>query len=134
MCIPDGRINQSKHNRKIRLSNMYRCVHQQGIIYAAKRTMNMDGFSCVDYVSWHALFSSYCTREILIIGLSCHYSIIWTGYRYAYQSIHSPYIFGVSPRMYASKVRFMTVAQSKSRLSSATRSSHSAGSAFPLAV
>jgi len=34
-----------------------------------------------------------------------------------YHSSHSPYMFGLSPRMYDSNVRFSTVAQSKSRRS-----------------
>lgn len=37
--------------------------------------------------------------------------------------IHSPYMFGRSPRIYDSKVRFITVAQSRSRWSSSTGSS-----------
>lgn len=40
-----------------------------------------------------------------------------------YHFSHSPYMLGTSPRMYASNVRFKTVDQSRSRLSSATRSS-----------
>ena len=42
--------------------------------------------------------------------------------------IHSPYIFGLSPRMYASNVRLRTAAQSRSRLSFSTLSSSSSSS------
>ncbi len=41
---------------------------------------------------------------------------------HTYHCIHSPYIFGRSPRIYASKVRFITADQSRSRLSSDTSS------------
>ena len=41
----------------------------------------------------------------------------------AHHASHSPYMFGRSPRMYASNVRLSTVDQSRSRLSSATWSS-----------
>jgi len=44
------------------------------------------------------------------------------------QRIHSPYMLGISPRMYASNVRLRTAAQSRSRLSCSTFSSSSSSS------
>lgn len=51
----------------------------------------------------------------------------------AHQCNHSPYIFGRSPRIYASKVLFRTVDQSRSRLSCSGRlSSTTCGTAVLL--
>ena len=51
-----------------------------------------------------------------------------------HQSICSPYMLGVSPRMKASNVLFRTADQSRSRLSSATLSIHSPSSSTAPAV
>jgi hypothetical protein len=49
-------------------------------------------------------------------------------FRPNYQAIFSPYMLGVSPRTKASNVLFRTADQSRSRLSSATLSTHSPSS------